>query len=176
MVRCRRAAFAFVEHTRHTPTCGTAISDMMEELFWTVSKPPSIAQSRNSDRRAATVVCPAASSELSMHRFHRCSGCQLDMDWAKHRRRGQGGPKTLLRLNLPFLPVYRARIASHHDDTRALPLCAGLAGVIADSTRPTSTSPTLFNLNLLGDQSEGQPVLPRLSQAAAQARRQHHPR
>ena len=103
----------------------TRNSDMIEELFWRT-----LAHLQNQTahfglrykglpRRFKRAIHAIDSSTIAL-----IANC---MSWAKHRRR-KAAAKFHLRLNLQsFLPAFAiVEEASHHDDTRARQLCAGL--------------------------------------------------
>jgi hypothetical protein len=103
----------------------TRDSNMMEELFWSVLEH---LQSQRSNfglrykglpRRFKRTIYAIDSSTIAL-----VANC---MDWAKHRRR-KAAAKCHLLLNLnSFLPTFAiVEEASHHDDSRARQLCAGL--------------------------------------------------
>jgi hypothetical protein len=102
-------------------------SDMMKDLFWATlkelhSRSPSFgigSRYKGIPRRFNRTIHAIDSSTIAL-----VANC---MDWAKHRRR-KAAAKLHLRLNLQsFLPGYAVvEEASHHDDTRAEELCAGL--------------------------------------------------
>ncbi|MFV0535104.1 MAG: IS4 family transposase [Cumulibacter sp.] len=109
----------------------TRSSDFMEELFWkTLSHlehqlPGFGLRYKGLPRRFRKAIHAIDSSTIAL-----VANC---MDWAKHRRR-KAAAKLHLRLDLQsFLPGFAViEEASHHDDTRAPALCAGLqAGEIA---------------------------------------------
>lgn len=127
-------------------------SAMMEEMFWQVLRHL---------QSLASGFGPAGRYSGLPHRFKRAvhaidsttialvANC---MDWAKHRRR-KAAAKMHLRLNLQsFLPAFAIiEEASHHDDTRALALCAGLqAGEIAVFDKAYVHFANLFNLSSRG--------------------------
>jgi hypothetical protein len=127
-------------------------SDMMEELFWEVLKDL---------QQVSPGFGPAGRYRGLPHRFKR-SVQAIDsstitlvancMDWAQHRRR-KAAAKIHLRLNLQsFLPAFAIiEEASHHDDTRAMALCAGLqAGEIAVFDKAYVNFANLFNLSSRG--------------------------
>jgi len=103
----------------------TRESDMMEDLFWGTLdnfKRQDAGFGRHYKglpRRFKRAVYAIDSSTIAL-----VANC---MDWAKHRRR-KAAAKLHLRLNLQsFLPAFAIiEEASHHDDTRAQRLCAGL--------------------------------------------------
>jgi len=105
----------------------TRNSDMMEALFWNVlghlqSLDPSFVTGgryKGLPKRFTRAIHAADSSTIQL-----VANC---MDWAKHRRR-KAAAKLHLRLNLQsFLPTFAiVDVASHHDDSRARELCAGL--------------------------------------------------
>ena len=104
----------------------TRDSDMMEALFWKVLHhlegltPGGFGiRYKGLPRRFRKAVHAVDSSTISL-----VANC---MNWAKHRRR-KAAAKLHLRLNLQsFLPGFAiVEEASHHDDTRAVALCAGL--------------------------------------------------
>ena len=100
---------------------------MMEALFWKVlghlqSLDPSFVTGgryKGLPKRFKRAVHAVDSSTIQL-----VANC---MDWAKHRRR-KAAAKLHLRLNLQnFLPTFAiVDVASHHDDSRASELCAGL--------------------------------------------------
>lgn len=100
-------------------------SDMMEELFWKMlghlqSARPGFGLRYNGlPRRFRRAIHAIDSSTIAL-----VANC---MSWAKHRRR-KAAAKCHLRLDLnTFLPAFAViEEASHHDDTRARELCAGL--------------------------------------------------
>lgn len=109
----------------------TRSSDFMEQLFWRTlahlqSQLPGFGLSYKAiPRRFKSAIHAVDSSTIAL-----IANC---MDWAKHRRR-KAAAKLHLRLDLQtFLPSCAIiEEASHHDDTRAPVLCAGLqAGEIA---------------------------------------------
>lgn len=123
-------------------------SDMMEELFWKVLQHL---------QQLAPGFGPAGRYRGLPHRFKRAihavdsttialvANC---MDWARHRRR-KAAAKMHLRLNLQsFLPAFAIiEEASHHDNARALALCAGLqAGEIAIFDKAYMHFANLFHL------------------------------
>jgi hypothetical protein len=103
-------------------------SDMMKDLFWaTLNHLQSLSPAFGIGsryvgvpRRFNRTIHSVDSSTIAL-----VANC---MPWAKHRRR-KAAAKLHLRLNLQtFLPGYAVvEEASHHDDTRAQELCAGLA-------------------------------------------------
>lgn len=104
----------------------TRESDMMESLFWHVLRhleglmPGGFGiRYKGLPRRFRKAVHAVDSSTIAL-----VANC---MNWAKHRRR-KAAAKLHLRLNLQsFLPGFAiVEEASHHDDTRAVALCAGL--------------------------------------------------
>lgn len=105
----------------------TRSSAMMEDLFWeTLRHLQSVSPSfgwgnryKGIPRRFTRAIHAIDSSTISL-----VANC---MPWAKHRRR-KAAAKLHLRLNLQtFLPGFAlVEAASHHDDTRAPALCAGL--------------------------------------------------
>ena len=104
----------------------TRDSDMMEALFWKVLHhleglaPGGFGiRYKGLPRRFRKAVHAVDSSTIAL-----VANC---MNWAKHRRR-KAAAKLHLRLNLQsFLPGFAiVEEASHHDDTRAVALCAGL--------------------------------------------------
>ena len=104
----------------------TRDSDMMETLFWRVLQhleglaPGGFGiRYKGLPRRFRKAVHAVDSSTIAL-----VANC---MNWAKHRRR-KAAAKLHLRLNLQsFLPGFAiVEEASHHDDTRAVALCAGL--------------------------------------------------
>lgn len=104
----------------------TRDSDMMESLFWQVLHhlegliPGGFGiRYKGLPRRFRKAVHAVDSSTIAL-----VANC---MNWAKHRRR-KAAAKLHLRLNLQsFLPGFAiVEEASHHDDTRAVALCAGL--------------------------------------------------
>lgn len=123
-------------------------SDMMEELFWTTlghlqKLSPGFAQQgpyKALPHRFKKAIHAIDSTTIAL-----VANC---MDWAKHRRR-KAAAKMHLRLNLQsFLPAFAIiEEASHHDDTRALALCAGLeAGEIAVFDKAYVHFANLFHL------------------------------
>ena len=100
-------------------------SDMMESLFWEVLKhlqstcPGFGMKYKGLPRRFKKSIHAIDSSTIAL-----VANC---MSWAKHRRR-KAAAKCHLRLDLgTFLPAFAIiEEASHHDDTRARELCAGL--------------------------------------------------
>jgi hypothetical protein len=100
---------------------------MMEALFWKVLShlqglDPSFVTGgryKGLPKRFKRAVHAVDSSTIQL-----VANC---MDWAKHRRR-KAAAKLHLRLNLQnFLPTFAiVDVASHHDDSRAYELCAGL--------------------------------------------------
>lgn len=103
----------------------TRDSSMMEDLFWATLKQ---LQNQRPDfglrysglpRRFKKAVYAIDSTTIAL--------LANSMDWAKHRRR-KAAAKCHLRLDLQsFLPACAIiEEASHHDDTRAQQLCAGL--------------------------------------------------
>ena len=121
-------------------------SDMLEELFWTVL---SHLQSLNpkSDRRAATVVCPTASSELSMQSIPPRL-LWLPTAWTGPSTAVAAAAKMHLRLNLQtFLPEFAIiEEASHHDDTRHCPVCGAASGRDSRLRQGLRPLANLFNL------------------------------
>lgn len=103
----------------------TRNSDFMEDLFWSTLKhlqnatPGFGLRYKGLPRRFKKTISAIDSSTISL-----VANC---MNWAKHRRR-KAAAKLHLRLNLQsFLPGFAiVEEASHHDDTRAPALCAGL--------------------------------------------------
>jgi hypothetical protein len=104
----------------------TRSSDMMEELFWkmlshldTVIPGGFGVRYKGLPRRFRKAIHAVDSSTIAL-----VANC---MNWAGHRRR-KAAAKLHLRLNLQsFLPGFAViEEASHHDDTRAPVLCAGL--------------------------------------------------
>ncbi len=103
----------------------TRNSDMMEELFWRTlahlqnQTPHFGLRYKGLPRRFKRAIHAIDSSTITL-----VANC---MSWAKHRRR-KAAAKLHLRLNLQsFLPAFAiVEEASHHDDTRARQLCAGL--------------------------------------------------
>ena len=104
----------------------TRDSDMMEALFWkTLSHLEGLMPGgfglryKGLPRRFRKAVHAVDSSTIAL-----VANC---MNWARHRRR-KAAAKFHLRLNLQsFLPGFAiVEEASHHDDTRAVALCAGL--------------------------------------------------
>lgn len=107
--------------------------DMMEEVFWNVlSHLPSLSPQLGPAGRYCGLL------RRFKRAFHAVDSTTIAllancMDWARHRRR-KAAAKMHLRLKLQSFPPAFAMIeeAYHHDDTRALALCAGLgAGEIA---------------------------------------------
>lgn len=102
-------------------------SDLAEALFWKVLShlqrlDPSFVTGgryKGLPRRFTRAIHAVDSSTIQL-----VANC---MDWAKHRRR-KAAAKLHLRLNLQnFLPTFAiVDVASHHDDSRARELCAGL--------------------------------------------------
>ena len=100
-------------------------SKMMEELFWTMLNhlqnqcPGFGLRYKGLPRRFRRAVYAIDSSTIAL-----VANC---MSWAKHRRR-KAAAKCHLRLDLgTSLPAFAIiEEASHHDDTRARELCAGL--------------------------------------------------
>lgn len=123
-------------------------SDMMEELFWTTlghlqKLSPGFAQ--QGPYKALPHRFKKAINAIDSTTIALVANC---MDWAKHRRR-KAAAKMHLRLNLQsFLPAFAIiEEASHHDDTRALALCAGLeAGEIAVFDKAYVHFANLFHL------------------------------
>lgn len=130
----------------------TRNSDMMEDLFWKV-----LAHLQ----QLSAGFGPAGRYRGLPHRFKRAihavdsttislvANC---MNWAKHRRR-KTAAKMHLRLNLQsFLPDFAIiEEASHHDSTRAVPLCAALqAGEIAIFDKAYMHFLSLFELHQRG--------------------------
>jgi len=124
-------------------------SDMMEELFWSVlghlqSLNPGFGPSGRYSglpRRFKRAIHAVDSTTIAL-----VANC---MDWAKHRRR-KAAAKMHLRLNLQtFLPAFAIiEEASHHDNARAMQLCAGLqAGEIAVFDKAYVHFANLFNLS-----------------------------
>jgi hypothetical protein len=103
----------------------TRESQMMEDVFWSVLEhlQKQLSQFgsryRGLPRRFKRAVHAIDSSTIAL-----VANC---MPWAKHRRR-KAAAKCHLRLDLQsFLPAFAIiEEASHHDDTRARQLCAGL--------------------------------------------------
>lgn len=103
----------------------TRDSSMMEELFWATLKhlqslrPDFGLRYSGLPRRFKKAVYAIDSTTIAL--------LANSMDWAKHRRR-KAAAKCHLRLDLQsFLPACAIiEEASHHDDTRAQQLCAGL--------------------------------------------------
>lgn len=103
----------------------TRDSNMMEELFWSVLEHLQAQRSgfglryKGLPRRFKRTIYAIDSSTIAL-----VANC---MDWAKHRRR-KAAAKCHLLLNLnSFLPTFAiVEEASHHDDSRARQLCAGL--------------------------------------------------
>ena len=104
----------------------TRDSAMMEKLFWaTLAHLKGRAPGgfgiryKGVPRRFTKTVHAVDSSTIAL-----VASC---MDWAKHRRR-KAAAKLHMRLDLQsFLPAFAiVEEASHHDDTRAPELCAGL--------------------------------------------------
>lgn len=104
----------------------TRDSNMMEALFWQVLQHlDNLAPSgfgiryKGPPRRFRRAIHAVDSSTIAL-----VANC---MDWAKHRRR-KAAAKLHVRLNLQsFLPAFAiVEEASHHDDTRAVALCAAL--------------------------------------------------
>lgn len=127
-------------------------SDMMEALFWQVlghlqQIAPGFGPAgryRGLPRRFKRAVHAIDSSTIAL-----VANC---MDWARHRRR-KAAAKMHLRLNLQsFLPAFAiVEEASHHDNTRALALCAGLqAGEIAVFDKAYVHFAHLFELTFRG--------------------------
>ena len=127
-------------------------SDMMEELFWSVlehlqSLCPGFGPSGQYSglpRRFKRAIHAIDSTTIAL-----VANC---MDWAKHRRR-KAAAKMHLRLNLQtFLPSFAIiEEASHHDNARAMSLCAGLqAGEIAVFDKAYLHFAHLFNLSSRG--------------------------
>jgi len=104
---------------------GTRDSSMMEAPFWATLKhlqslrPDFGLRYSGLPRRFKKAVYAIDSTTLAL--------LANSMDWAKHRRR-KAAAKCHLRLDLQsFLPACAIiEEASHHDDTRAQQLCAGL--------------------------------------------------
>jgi hypothetical protein len=123
-------------------------SDMMEELFWTTlgylqKLSPGFAQ--QGPYKALPHRFKKAINAIDSTTIALVANC---MDWAGHRRR-KAAAKMHLRLNLQsFLPAFAIiEEASHHDDTRALALCAGLeAGEIAVFDKAYVHFANLFHL------------------------------
>jgi hypothetical protein len=103
----------------------TRESDFMEKLFWQTlghleNRLPGFGfRYKGLPRRFKKAVHAIDSSTIAL-----VANC---MSWAKHRRR-KAAAKLHLRLNLQsFLPGFAVvEEARHHDDTRAVALCAGL--------------------------------------------------
>ena len=103
----------------------TRDSSMMESLFWATLKhlqnqrPDFGLRYSGLPRRFKKAVYAIDSTTIAL--------LANSMDWAKHRRR-KAAAKCHLRLDLQsFLPACAIiEEASHHDDTRAQQLCAGL--------------------------------------------------
>jgi hypothetical protein len=104
----------------------TRESNMMEALFWqTLNHLDGLVAGgfgiryKGLPRRFRKAIHAVDSSTIAL-----VANC---MNWAKHRRR-KAAAKLHLRLNLQsFLPGFAiVEEASHHDDTRAVALCAGL--------------------------------------------------
>lgn len=104
----------------------TRDSNMMEALFWrTLNHLDGLVAGgfgiryKGLPRRFRKAIHAVDSSTIAL-----VANC---MNWAKHRRR-KAAAKLHLRLNLQsFLPGFAiVEEASHHDDTRAVALCAGL--------------------------------------------------
>jgi hypothetical protein len=103
----------------------TRDSGMMEALFWQTLKHLQQQSGglgrryKGLPRRFSRAVHAIDSSTIAL-----VANC---MDWARHRRR-KAAAKLHLRLDLQsFLPAFAiVEEASHHDDTRARQLCAGL--------------------------------------------------
>lgn len=127
-------------------------SDMMEALFWKVL---------NHLQRLDPRFGPAGRYSGLPRRFRRdvyavdsstVSLVANTMDWAKHRRR-KAAAKLHLRLNLQsFLPSFAIiEEASHHDNARAMALCAGLEeGEIAIFDKAYVHFANLFDLTSRG--------------------------
>ncbi len=100
-------------------------SKMMEDLFWETlghfqaRNPQFGLRYKGLPRRFKKAIYAIDSSTVAL--------LANSMDWAKHRRR-KAAAKCHLRLDLQsFLPACAIiEEASHHDDTRAKELCAGL--------------------------------------------------
>lgn len=128
----------------------TRDSGMMEELFWKClghlqSQTPHFGiRYKGLPRRFRRAIHAIDSSTIAL-----VANC---MDWAKHRRR-KAAAKCHLRLNLQtFLPAFAIiEEASHHDDTRARQLCAGLReGEIALFDKAYVHSAHLYDLSCRG--------------------------
>lgn len=128
----------------------TRDSDFMKSLFWeTLShlqeqRPGFGMRYKGIPRRFKAAVHAVDSSTIGL-----IANC---MDWAKHRRR-KAAAKLHLRLDLQsFLPACAIiEEASHHDDTRAPALCAGLqAGEIALFDKAYINFLHLYALSLRG--------------------------
>ena len=125
-------------------------SDMAEELFWKTledlehKRPGFGLRYKGLPRRFKRAIHAVDSSTIAL-----VANC---MDWAKHRRR-KAAAKCHLRLNLgTFLPAFAIiEEASHHDDTRARQLCAGLQdGEIALFDKAYVNFAHLFELTVRG--------------------------
>jgi Transposase DDE domain/Domain of unknown function (DUF4372) len=100
-------------------------SDLMETLFWKMldhlqhQRPGFGLRYEGLPRRFRRAIYAIDSSTIAL-----VANC---MSWAKHRQR-KAAAKLHLRLNLQtFLPAFAIiEEASHHDDSRARALCAGL--------------------------------------------------
>jgi hypothetical protein len=124
---------------------------MMEELFWRMlSHLDGITPGgfgiryKGLPRRFKKAIHAVDSSTIAL-----IANC---MSWAKHRRR-KAAAKLHLRLNLQsFLPGFALiEEASHHDDTRAPALCAGLLeGEIALFDKAYINFVHLYNLTMRG--------------------------
>jgi hypothetical protein len=103
----------------------TRDSNMMEELFWSVLEHLQAQRSnfglryKGLPRRFKRTIYAIDSSTIAL-----VANC---MDWAKHRRR-KAAAKLHMRLDLQsFLPrIAIVEEAAHHDNRRAVSLCAGL--------------------------------------------------
>lgn len=127
-------------------------ADMMEALFWRMldhlqNQFPGFGPSgryKGLPRRFKKAVYSIDSSTIAL-----VANC---MDWARHRRR-KAAAKLHLRLNLQtFLPSFAViEEGSHHDSSRMIALCAGLAaGEIAVFDKAYVHFRHLFSLTTRG--------------------------